>query len=376
VRWCFFSPGHRSLQVLSGDSRLTGGAEAQVAYLALALAGMGQEVGLIYGEGRGQGAQQVVAGVTCIDAAPAWRHLASMHVFWQAMKSLAPDMLYARLPDDFLWMMGLYAKQHSARFVYAIANDLHCDPSTAYTYKQWFHSPLFALGLQSADLISVQHDNQRDLLRPRLRSRLVHIPNLLRAIRETPRDYDETLYDGIWVAKIRAEKRIDLFLDLVAARPNLRFALVGGFDPTISEDTRTHLERQMQSLPNLEVLGARRAEEVAALISQSKLLVNTSQSEGFPNTMLEAWSVGTPVVSLAIDPGGIIERERLGFLSGNFNQLCRHVESLAGSAELNRDLGGRGLAYVRGHHSPEAVCKSLEAVVPGLHHAPLLAHDA
>jgi glycosyltransferase involved in cell wall biosynthesis len=359
MRWCFVSPGFRSINVLNGDTRTSGGAEAQVACLAAALARLGHQVSLVYGDGQGAADQRVVAGVTCIDAAPAWRRPASLIRFWRAMDVLRPDLLYARLPSDFLWMMGLFArKRRGIRFVYAIAHDLHCASSTAYDYNRWFHAPLYALGLYSAHLIAIQHMGQRELLSRVLRKRLASVPNLVRSIRDQPRTYEATSFDAIWIARVRPEKRIELFLDLAASLPDLRFAVVGGFDTSISTTLRVSLEKRMHGIGNLSFFGPQHADDVVDLISRSRVLVNTSSSEGFPNTMLEAWSVGVPVVTLSVDPGGVIEKEQLGFVSWTMASLVRDVEALARTAPLNRRLGSHGLAYVRRRHSLEAVCEA------------------
>ena len=50
---------------------------------------------------------------------------------------------------------------------------------------------------------------------------------------------------------------------------------------------------------------------IDALYDRAKVLVNTSDVEGFPNSYLQAWIRGVPVVTL-IDPDGVIEREGLG----------------------------------------------------------------
>lgn len=375
MKWCFFAPGYRSIHVLSGDTRTTGGAEAQVAYLAAALARLGDEVGLIYGDGRGRADRKVLAGVTCIDAAPSWRHPASLAVFWRALHLLSPDLLYARLPSDFLWVMGVFTwrRRPATRFVYALANDLHCDPWTAYAYKRWFHAPVYALGLRSADVIAIQHGHQRTRLSPRLRNRAAHVPNLLCSIKVAARALEETAFDAIWVAKIRPEKQLEHFLNLAAALPDLKFAVVGGFDPTVSEQLRASLEARLAGLENLAFLGPRRAEDVIALLIKSRVLVNTSRSEGFPNTMLEAWSVGVPVVSLLVDPGGVIEREQLGFVSRTETQLRHDVSSLTRTESLNQRLGGNGLAYVRRRHSLSTVCEALTIALPCVQFAPAAA---
>jgi glycosyltransferase involved in cell wall biosynthesis len=130
------------------------------------------------------------------------------------------------------------------------------------------------------------------------------------------------------------------------------------------------LEARMASIHNLAFLGPKRAAEVTQLLIQSKLLVNTSTFEGFPNTMLEAWSVGVPVVSLNVDPGHVIQREQIGRVSGTFENLCRDVEQIAHTSELNCAMGEQGLAYVRQQHSLEAVFRAFTAILPGLHAVP------
>lgn len=371
MRWCFVCHGYRVIHVLGGDTRTTGGAEAQIARLAAALARLGHESALIYGDGRGLADRKVVAGVTCIDAAPAWRRPASLARFWRALNFLSPDLLYARLPNDFLWVMGLFARRHrDARFMYALANDLHCSPWTAYDYKRWFHAPVYALGLWSADVIAIQHAGQRNLLSPSLRNRTVHVPNLVHSIAATTRAYEATAFDAIWIAKIHPAKQLEIFASLAAALPGLRFAVAGGFDPTVSGALRASLEARLAGLPNVAFLGPQGAGEVMTLLAASKVLVNTSLSEGFPNTMLEAWSVGVPVVSLSVDPGGVIARERLGFVSGTEANLRRDVHALTSSELLNQELGGHGLAYVRRQHSLDAVCEALMRAIPGFQLAP------
>jgi glycosyltransferase involved in cell wall biosynthesis len=360
MKCCFFSSGYRSLAVLNGDTCTTGGAEAQIAHLAAALARIGHEVALIYGDGRGRVDQKVVSGVTCIDAAPCWRRPVSVAEFWRAMSAFSPDLLYARLPSDFLWIIGLFARRHpTARFVYAMAHDLHCDPWTAYDYNRWFHAPVYALGLRSANVIAVQHAHQERRLGRSLQSRAADVPNLVCSINQAARAYGAATFDAIWVAKIRPEKQLEHFLDLASALPDLRFAVVGGFDPIIDAEMRLALESRLIGLTNLQYFGPQQADKVFALLKASRVLVNTSRFEGFPNTMLEAWSVGVPVISLSVDPGGVIEREHLGLLSRIEAQLRKDVSTLSCQEPLNQRLGANGLAYVRRRHSLEAVFEAL-----------------
>lgn len=366
LRWCFFSPGRRSIDVLGGDSRTSGGAEAQVAHLAAAMAELGHQVSLIYGDGSQRCPPRELASVTCIDAAPQWRKPSSIAAFWRALRHALPDVIYARLPSDFLALQGLLGRLHGrARFIYALAHDDHCRPWQAYSYKRWLHAPLYALGLHSAEAILAQHEGQRVRLSRRLQGRTTCVPNLVRSFASAPRDFESASIDAIWVAQIRPEKRLERFLDLAASAPDLSCSVVGGFDPTLPAAARAELEQRIQLLSNVTYWGPQPADVVMSLLARSKVLVNTSSGEGFPNSMLEAWSLGVPVVSLSVDPGGIIERQGIGFLSGSDLELCNDVRLLTHRASLNDQIGVRALAYVRGRHSLEAVCAALSPAVFG-----------
>lgn len=366
MKLCFIAPGHITVEVLNDDTRKSGGAESQLAYIAAAFARLGHQVDLIYGDGSAISAPCVITGVKCIDAFPDWKRPGSLLTFWRAHKKSAPDIIYANLPDDFLWISGLYSKLHpEVRFVFAIPSDKICNPWQTYTYNKWLHNPLYALGLRTADAVTVQHEAQAQLVRPYVKGELVFVPNLLRSVARTARKYEETDIDAIWIAEIRPVKQLHVFLDVVEELPDLQFAVVGWFAPSVDRKSRGSLEHRMETLKNLSFWGPQRHEDVMRFLARSKILVNTSKWEGFPNTLLEAWSVGVPVVSLTVDPGGVIQRETIGLVSGTVTKMRRDIEVLVQTRSLNCEMGERGLAYVRRAHSLEAMCQAFERVVPG-----------
>lgn len=346
-----------------------------MAYLAAALRRSGHDVSLIFGDGNADMSVETIDGVTCIDAAPQWTPR-SLVALWRTLRRLDPDVIYARLPSDFLWILRFYAKQNKAKFIYSMASALHCDPRTAYDYNSWFHGPLFWLGLRGADVIAVQHEQQVSLMPPSFRERAAHIPNLVRSFKAAPRSFEAACYDAVWVGMIRSEKRIECFLDAAAALPDLHFAIIGGFDVHFDPQERFRLEGRMRSMMNLSILGPQRAENVQALLAQSKVLVSTSLVEGFPNVMLEAWSSGVPVISLSVDPGDVIMREGLGCVSGTMEALADDIAELTSNKDLNLQIGARGLSYVRRTHSWESVYSLLMDALPPMAVAEPVTHPS
>ena len=91
--------------------------------------------------------------------------------------------------------------------------------------------------------------------------------------------------------------------------------------------------------------------EIGAHFRAARLFVNTSVQEGFPNTFVQAWMHGTPVVSLSVDPGGVMARHGLGIsCDGSQAALETAVSSLLADRPLWERLSRNAYAYAREHH--------------------------
>ena len=90
------------------------------------------------------------------------------------------------------------------------------------------------------------------------------------------------------------------------------------------------------------------------LYGRARVLVNTSDVEGFPNSYLQAWVRGVPVVTL-IDPDGVIEREGLGVAASSVEEIPAAIRHLLSNASAWRAAGDRCRAFMAREHGEDRV---------------------
>ena len=121
----------------------------------------------------------------------------------------------------------------------------------------------------------------------------------------------------------------------------------------------------LRSLPNVESLGQVSPAKAQQIIADAAVLLSTSNVEGFPNTFLQAWSSGTPVVSLQIDPDRIIERAGLGAVSGNVGGAIKDMYRLMDSPKQRDEMALRAQQHIAENYSEAVVIRAFKLAVNG-----------
>jgi glycosyltransferase involved in cell wall biosynthesis len=134
--------------------------------------------------------------------------------------------------------------------------------------------------------------------------------------------------DVLWVSNIRHLKRPDRILELAGRMPEVKIHMVGGPLPG-EESLFREIANTAATKPNVTFHGRLAYWDANDLYGRAKVLVNTSDVEGFPNSYLQAWIRGVPVVTL-IDPDRVIEREGLGTAARYPAQILDAVRYLLG----------------------------------------------
>lgn len=285
--------------------------------------------------------------------------------WYRFLVSEHPDWWYWRCASHLLGLAVLIAKLARVRMVFAVGFDSDVNIRHAlFQRPHWW--PLYALGLSWTDRIFVQNEKQLLSLPRSWRAKTVKVPSIAQKT-QTAVPHSQREQYVAWVAMLRKFKRPDLLIEIARKAPDVRFVVCGG--PTTFTAAPVYGEKiadTLRALPNVEYRGQVSPEEALQVMTDAALFLSTSDEEGFPNTFLQAWSAGTPVVSLRIDPDQILERHALGKVSATVEQAISDIRDLLDSPKRREDIACRARRYVANNHSPSGVVGRFDDAVRGI----------
>jgi glycosyltransferase involved in cell wall biosynthesis len=158
------------------------------------------------------------------------------------------------------------------------------------------------------------------------------------------------------VANLKPLKQPEVFVRLASQLRELadvRFTMVGAPPGARRRGGRWYQElvQSLDATPNVAHVGRKAHPEVNELLATAHVLVNTSLHEGFPNTYIQAWMREVPVVSLHIDPDGVLRREGIGIHAQTEERLVEAVRMLVTDPAERAAYGARARQYAMLRHS-------------------------
>lgn len=338
---------------LDRSNTTAGGAQRQQYLLARELLERGQQVSAIVGD-YGQPADVIQRGIRTIRGCPkdvsgpgdlpgAFLRLD------RAIRRADADVYYVRGAPRLYVATRLLTWLHRKPLVFCIANDSDLDRE--YLESRYGRvADVYRRLLPLADEIITQTERQRDELLDEFDRSSTVVPNAY-----TLPPAEDVLEQArrehvLWVGSSDPhQKKPERYLRLARALPSVEFVMISQ-DIGHSEFHRK-LMVEAEAISNLTFLENVPPDDVHDYYRRATALVNTSDYEGFPNTFLEAWRYGTPVVSLYFALDDVLEREEVGIHSGSMDDLVADVSALHRDEELRGQLGGNGRDLVERRYS-------------------------
>lgn len=305
-----------------------------------------------------------------------------MH-WYAALREIDPDLVIQRMTSETTGVIGLYARRHGKAFSWICTDDL--------VPRRWLHlkrqieanrakapgalkSLVFLADAAVADIMRqigmrclthafTQNEAQRRDLKAAFgldsfRLPSGHEPPVALADAEGRRREAIVL----WAGTLGPRKRPELLGELARRLEGepVRFVMAGGHADA------AYREGVVSALPgNVEWKGPLPFEEALSWFDRAAVLVNTSapDREGFPNTFIQAWLRGVPVLSLGIDPDGIVRGHGLGRVASDVDGMASHLRELLADPVAYARMAARVAAFARERYTVERVADCfLEAV--------------
>jgi glycosyltransferase involved in cell wall biosynthesis len=353
--------------ITGGNQGSVGGVERQTSLMANWLVEKGHKVSLLtWIEGNTD--DEIINGVHVIKICRKDSGLPGIRFFhprWTgligAMKRADADVYYQNCGEYITGQIAMWCKLNNKQFVYSLASDADADPALPVMTKLR-ERVLYRYGLRNANYILSQTEKQVNLLSSgfNLSSTVMPMP----CPGPSEKQYQPLKFNIgkpiiLWAARIHPCKRLELLLQVAEALPDVQF-VVGG-SPTEEDDYSKALFKTMEGLDNVSYLGMVGRDAMPKLYRSSTVFCCSSEYEGFPNTFLEAWSQGLPIVS-TFDPDYLIEKRKLGISATNKDELVSGIQKLCSDRELWQTHSANARRYYQENHSVDHVMERFEKI--------------
>ncbi len=279
--------------------------------------------------------------------------LDSLNIY-NTLKIINPDIIYQRVHTAYTGIIAYYANKYNKTMIWHISSDNDVKPWEFNLKKQiifdYIDKRVADYGIRNCSKIIGQTKEQNELLKKYYNRKCEVIISNFHPLpaHEIQKKHPVKI---LWVSNIKSIKRPEIFVEVAKhfeQFPNVKFCMIGGKQ---NKKLTTQLEEEINKIKNLEYLGEKTLNEVNNLFCQAHIFINTSDSEGFPNTFIQAWMRRVPVVSLNVDPDNVLKNHGIGFHSGSLEQLFKDTKRLIEDEELRETMGKRAQEYAFKHHS-------------------------
>jgi glycosyltransferase involved in cell wall biosynthesis len=288
------------------------------------------------------------------------------------------DIYYNRHHNSILGLFALKCMVSKSKFIWSTMHDEQCSVEylnnkllKRYSRRSWiirilggvkryFEKKLYIFGGKNADHIFVQNITQKEIIKSDFNRDSIIIYNSHPLPKENKKGSKSHV---IFVSTMKEFKRPSLYADIVRKLNTLKinFIVIG---ENFSDESKAKKLKKVYGENHINYLGKKSIDEVNSYIASSSVLVNTSDSEGFPNTFIQAWLRGIPVVSLKIDPDDIIMKNNLGFVCGdNLNIASKKIRLLTQDEDLWNEYSHRCYRYAASNFNIQHSVKRMIRII-------------
>lgn len=169
----------------------------------------------------------------------------------------------------------------------------------------------------------------------------------------------------LWIGKSDRVKQPRPVIALAKKHPDVPFVLL------MNKSSPTLFAKIVETAPeNVRIIERLDFDEAEKLFLGASVLLNTSRFEGFPNTFLQAGKYGVPVLSLNVDPDGILSKENCGICAqGKDEELSDGLMKFLNDKNFHASCGHNLSKYIQDNNDLDKNIKSLVEIISRVNEA-------
>jgi len=336
---------YRAYPIFNPDVKsIFGGGEVDLYLLATELAKDNRfKVSFVVGD-YGQPDIEVREGVTLYKSLDVNNNfLLQAHKIWSALRKSNADIYMNEVCSLGTTLKALYCKLNKKFFVYRTAHTNETDGSYFRTNK--IRGFFVKWGFRQADQMITQNDQDVDDLQATLGLSSVIIRNACKIPTEVNTQKDTVL----WVARKVPFKQPDLFLELAKSFPDQKFVMICPMG-SVNDESYESFVSKAESADNMQFIRSCSFDEIDEYFEQARVFVSTSDSEGYPNTFVQACKAATSILSLNVNPDNFLGNYQCGVCcDGDMEKMKEELKLMIGT-QKGQEMGDNARKYAEQNH--------------------------
>ncbi|MEW6234274.1 MAG: glycosyltransferase family 4 protein [Candidatus Omnitrophota bacterium] len=346
------------------ETQFFGGAELQLYFLSRELAKNPENTVQFITRGHGPAETFESEGIRVYKIPyrenPALRMVLGMRDLYRQLVGLDTDLFLQRGGGVESGLTAMAASRKRKPYLFMTCHDWDVD-GTNEKRLGLIGGWLLRRGMKRADFVIAQSQWQKEKLREHYGKESV----VMRSAHPMPAAVPENKKGVLWVGRCEYWKGPKVFLDLAEALPEHSFTMVCQKSnvPEMFEELSARAAR----LPNVTFIPGIPYEETEPLFASHRIMANTSVREGYPNTYVQCFKWGAPVITQHINPDGLLESNRMGIQAGhNFNDLTAAARRLLEDEREWKEYSANARRFALENHNVEKIAADIYRIMKDL----------
>ncbi len=241
-------------------------------------------------------------------------------------------------------IIALICKILGSKFIYRTASDIDCDGT--FIKNHLIEGFFYRFGLVKADIIIVQNESNKEQLKKTTGLKSIVIRNGI----TIPKNTSLSKKTILWVARSEQLKQPFLFLEIAKEFPKESFIMICP-EANYNSVSMPDLEKNASEISNLLFIPRVSFSEINTFYANSKIFINTSTYEGFPNTFVQSVINATPIFSLNVNPDAFLEKNKCGYCAnGKMADMILNLKRVLNNPSIMQEMSQNAYFYAQKNH--------------------------